>query len=77
MGGVGSKVTQKGVQGLQRTSFGEWVDFVEFKKVVNDLPTEGITQAELDRVLSQGSFRPKTDRLLKEATGSLYSFYSL
>ena len=42
---------------------------IDLKKAVDNLPSDGITKEELDRVLAEGNFRPKTDMLLKEATG--------
>ena len=47
---------------------------LDLKKAVDNLPSDGITKEELDRVLAEGNFRPKTDMLLKEATGLFFFF---
>ena len=75
MGSAGSKLAQKGTQSLKSMHFQEIRYNLDLKKAVDNLPTDGITQEELDRVLSQESFRPKTDMLLKQARGSYYFVY--
>lgn len=40
---------------------------IGIKTKVDNLPVDGITQEELDRVLAEGNFRPKTDALLRQA----------
>ncbi len=42
-------------------------DGIGLKTKVDNLPVDGITQEELDRVLAEGNFRPKTDALLRQA----------
>ncbi|KAK8824339.1 hypothetical protein WA577_006737, partial [Blastocystis sp. JDR] len=56
MGASGSKLARVG----QRTA-------QSLKTKVDNLPVDGITQEELDRVLAEGNFRPKTDALLRQA----------
>ena len=75
MGSAGSKLSQKGTQSIKSRHFQERRYSLDLKKAIDNLPSDGITQEELDRVLSQESFRPKTDMLLKQARGSYYCIY--
>ena len=56
MGGISSRIQQKGIQSLK-----------QMKVKVDSLPSSPITPEVLDRVLEEGKFRPKTDAILKSA----------
>lgn len=71
MGAARSRIVQTGEKTLHSRAIEMLRLFTDLKKAVDNLPTEGITKEELDRVLEQGNFRPKTNMLLKEATGKV------
>lgn len=71
MGGISSRIQQKGIQSLKRcVEVVLW--FLEMKVKVDSLPSSPITPEVLDRVLEEGKFRPKTDAILKSAQGIIF-----
>lgn len=43
------------------------------KTSIENLPSGDLTPAELDRILENGHFQPKTESLLKDAIGIVFN----
>ena len=68
MGGASSKLEQRAMQSLTSIDSFSFL-IIELKTKVDSLPSEGISPQELDRILENGHFQPKTEWLLKDAYG--------